>query len=175
MGAGDGSVSAPTGCSNTWRGSIWRGRIFRGDAGVYYSAPVTASFLRLDPADTVAIVLADVAMGTRIGGVTARAAIPALHKIALADVPTGAAVTRYGQPIGLATQAIAAGDHVHVHNLAVADLARDYRLNCSATVAHAIAEHFARGALGAFPNVDGVAAFTYSGGCGIAPALDYLP
>ncbi len=161
--------------------------------------------LRLHPADSVAIVLTDTDVGRMVEGVTASQAIPALHKIALVDIPSGSAVTRYGQPIGLATRDIAAGEHVHVHNLAVADLARDYRfgtatgetviqptatfdgfvradgrvgtrnyvgiissVNCSATVAHAIAGHFARTGLDAWPNVDGVAAFTYSGGCSIA-------
>ena len=39
-------------------------------------------------------------------------------------------------------------------------------VNCSATVSHAIARHFnSSGELDAFPNVDGVAAFTHGGGC----------
>jgi altronate hydrolase len=45
-------------------------------------------------------------------------------------------------------------------------------VNCSATVARAIADHFRRDihpeALGAFPNVDGVIALTHSGGCATA-------
>ncbi|XHS76442.1 UxaA family hydrolase [Burkholderiaceae bacterium UC74_6] len=38
-------------------------------------------------------------------------------------------------------------------------------VNCSATVARAIADHFARGGLEAFPNVDGVVALTHGSGC----------
>ncbi len=41
-------------------------------------------------------------------------------------------------------------------------------VNCSATVARAIADHFRADALADFPNVDGVAAFTHSTGCGMA-------
>ena len=45
-------------------------------------------------------------------------------------------------------------------------------VNCSATVARAIADHFRRDihpeALAAFPNVDGVIALTHSGGCATA-------
>jgi altronate hydrolase len=52
------------------------------------------------------------------GGVVVRATIPPGHKLAIADIPTGAPVVKYGSPIGLATADIAAGDHVHVHNLA---------------------------------------------------------
>jgi galactarate dehydratase len=41
-------------------------------------------------------------------------------------------------------------------------------VNCSATVSHAAAAHFAReGALAEFPNVDGVVALTHGGGCAI--------
>ena len=40
-------------------------------------------------------------------------------------------------------------------------------MNCSATVAHAIADWFTPDRLADFPNVDGVAAFTHSTGCGM--------
>jgi altronate hydrolase len=41
-------------------------------------------------------------------------------------------------------------------------------VNCSATVVHEIADHFSRrGGLDAYPNVDGVAAFTHALGCGM--------
>jgi (2R)-sulfolactate sulfo-lyase subunit alpha len=43
--------------------------------------------------------------------------VPLGHKVALADVGEGAGVIEYGERIGLARQAISAGDHVHVHNL----------------------------------------------------------
>jgi altronate hydrolase len=46
-------------------------------------------------------------------------------------------------------------------------------VNCSATVARAIADHFRRdihpGALAAFPNVDGVVALTHGSGCAVDP------
>src|SRR5258706_14189394 len=44
-------------------------------------------------------------------------------------------------------------------------------VNCSATAARAIADHFRRdvnpGALAAYPNIDGVVALTHGSGCGI--------
>jgi hypothetical protein len=43
--------------------------------------------------------------------------IPSGHKIALAPIPSGAPVIKYGSPIGLASADIAAGAHVHTHNL----------------------------------------------------------
>jgi altronate hydrolase len=51
-------------------------------------------------------------------------------------------------------------------------------VNCSATVARAIADHFRRdinpGALLAYPNVDGVVALTHSAGCALDPAGEGL-
>lgn len=40
-------------------------------------------------------------------------------------------------------------------------------VNCSATVVHGIANHFAGNALADYANVDGVAAFTHESGCGV--------
>ncbi len=39
------------------------------------------------------------------------------HKLAAAAIPAGAKIVKYGAPIGSATRAIAAGEHVHTHNL----------------------------------------------------------
>jgi hypothetical protein len=43
--------------------------------------------------------------------------VPLCHKLALGDLEIGAAVIKYGQPIGVATAAIRPGSHVHVHNM----------------------------------------------------------
>ncbi len=43
-------------------------------------------------------------------------------------------------------------------------------VNCSATVARGIADHFRGDALAAFPNVDGVVALTHGSGCGMDTA-----
>jgi len=59
----------------------------------------------LNPADNVEIL-------------TVRGIAPAGHKIARAGIAQGAAVVKYGQIIGYATADIAAGEHVHSHNLA---------------------------------------------------------
>jgi altronate hydrolase len=54
-----------------------------------------------------------------LGGaaITALEAIPAGHKIALRAIAAGDPVIKYGSPIGLATADIAAGAHVHTHNV----------------------------------------------------------
>jgi altronate dehydratase len=45
-------------------------------------------------------------------------AVPRGHKIALRDIAAGDAVLKYGSAIGVALLPIAAGTHVHTHNLA---------------------------------------------------------
>jgi len=39
------------------------------------------------------------------------------HKIAARDIAKGEAVIKYGAPIGIATEPIPRGAHVHVHNV----------------------------------------------------------
>jgi altronate dehydratase small subunit len=40
-----------------------------------------------------------------------------LHKFALTDIKSGDKILKYGQVIGGATRDIAAGEHVHTHNI----------------------------------------------------------
>ncbi len=39
------------------------------------------------------------------------------HKIARYQINTGEKILKYGLPIGVATEVIALGDHVHTHNI----------------------------------------------------------
>lgn len=71
----------------------------------------------LSPEDDVAISLADLPAGAAVAGVTLLSAVPRGHKFARHALAEGAAVRRYGQIIGQASQPIAAGDHVHLQNL----------------------------------------------------------
>jgi altronate dehydratase len=52
--------------------------------------------------------------------VTIAEAIPRGHKVALRAIPAGGRVVKYGSPIGSASSDIAAGAHVHTHNVASA-------------------------------------------------------
>jgi len=168
-----------------------------------------ASVIRIHPADDVVIARQQLVGGTRLDelGVTVIGLVPPGHKIAVRDIAAGAPVRRYNQIIGTAKQPIAAGQHVHTHNLEFSSFARDYApttgthatqfvetpatfmgirradgriatrnyigvltsVNCSATVARAIADHFRRDihpeALARYPNVDGVIALTHGAGC----------
>ena len=173
--------------------------------------------IRLNPADDVVIARIEIPSGTTLvkeGNVRVATSVPAGHKIAVRAVAKGQPVRRYDQIIGFASQDIAAGDHVHVHNLAMGEFRRDYAfcvdvkpthyvqpaatfqgivrpdggvatrnyigiltsVNCSATVARMVADHF-RNRLDDYPNVDGVVALTHKSGCGMASegeAMDLL-
>ncbi|MBK6004572.1 altronate dehydratase [Ramlibacter ginsenosidimutans] len=169
-------------------------------------------FIRLHPNDDVLIARTQLLGGTSVENVTVRGLVPPGHKLAVHDIAAGQPVRRYNQIIGFASRPIAAGEHVHTHNLDVGpdggDFARDYAfgadvkpeparreatflgikrpdgrvatrnyigilssVNCSATAARAIADHFSRQtnpqALAAYPNVDGVVALTHGTGCGM--------
>ncbi len=76
--------------------------------------------LLLNPADDVSILTARANAGQAVipGGLTLEKTVPAGHKIARHDLPPGAAILKFGQIIGFATEAISAGAHVHSHNCA---------------------------------------------------------
>jgi altronate hydrolase len=73
---------------------------------------------QVDPRDDVAAALCDIAAGEQVLGTIAAQDIPRGHKIALHDLIEGQPVLKFGFPIGHATRAIAAGEHVHIHNVA---------------------------------------------------------
>lgn len=62
-------------------------------------------------------VTVDVATPSGARRETVRDAIPFGHKFSVDDIALGAAVVKYGEGIGVASQAIARGRHVHVHNV----------------------------------------------------------
>ena len=78
--------------------------------------------IRMDARDNVAVVTADVKAGEAVhldDGTKVKATedVPRGGKVALAAIAVGEVVRRYGETIGLATEEIAAGQHVHTHNL----------------------------------------------------------
>ncbi len=91
--------------------------------------------IRINPADNVAVVLADeIKAGETLteGGVTVTLKDDMIrgHKVALTDIAQGGDVVKYGYPIGHATSHITAGEHVHSHNLATSlDLDLEYTYN----------------------------------------------
>ena len=103
--------------------------------------PFSQVALRLSTQDDVAIakrtleagaVLDLVGMEGVPARITVRQSIPGGHKIALGAIAAGDAVRRYGQVIGFATQAIRPGEHVHVHNLGLQSVDREYAFGVDA-------------------------------------------
>ena len=82
----------------------------------------------LNSADDVAVAISGLAPGREleVGGqrVTTAGPVPPGHKVALRDIPAAAPVRKYGQIIGFAAAPIAAGEHVHTHNLNFGEFAR---------------------------------------------------
>lgn len=77
--------------------------------------------MKIDPKDTIGVVLEDVVVGESIGfgdvTIVARSEIAMPHKIALQDIAEGQEIYKFGEVIGYATRKIGKGEHVHVHNL----------------------------------------------------------
>lgn len=78
--------------------------------------------LRLAAGDNVGVAARALAPGdvVRIDGQSIRIghAIPVGHKFALRPIARDETILKYNCPIGHATEAIAAGDYVHTHNVA---------------------------------------------------------
>ncbi len=87
-----------------------------------------SSVIRLHANDDVLIATQQLVPGNQIASenVTVRDLIPNGHKMAAHDIKAGDSVRRYNQIIGFAKADIAAGQHIHSHNLGMGDFERDY-------------------------------------------------
>lgn len=88
------------------------------------------SAIHLHSLDNVAIARVPLAAGQRIqiAGrmITLLDPVPAGHKVAIASIPAGSMVVRYGQNMGRAKTAIEAGQHIHTHNVSYEELSFNY-------------------------------------------------
>lgn len=93
-------------------------------------APLGEVAVLLHPDDDVAIARVTLAPGFRLerpdGVIETSGTIHDGHKVAVRSREVGDPVRRYGQIIGFARAPIRPGDHVHVHNLVVGAVERDY-------------------------------------------------
>ncbi len=96
--------------------------------------PLQDVAVHIHPRDDVAIAKANLPPGLRLllspgspAALTVRQAIPGGHKVALRRIAVGQVVHRYGQVIGVASQSIEPGEHVHVHNLTMHGLEQTYQ------------------------------------------------
>ncbi len=96
--------------------------------------------LRVHPRDNVLVALRDLQPGETVRSLNEElitgSFVPRGHKLAATLISARTAVRKYGWPIGLATQDIASGEHVHTHNLATALAAHeDYTFTAAPTPA----------------------------------------
>ena len=86
--------------------------------------------LHLNASDPLVVATRDLAVGEEIGfgNVTPLEPIARGHKLAIAPIVSGAPVRKFGQIIGNATQAIAPGQHIHVHNVEFRPSAADHAI-----------------------------------------------
>ncbi|PQA83615.1 galactonate dehydratase [Limnohabitans sp. TS-CS-82] len=84
--------------------------------------------IRIHAQDNVVIARSQLVGGTVLAqeGVAVSGLVPPGHKVATCAIAKGQPVRRYDQIIGMATRDIAAGEHVHTHNLAFSDFAREH-------------------------------------------------
>ncbi|MGA3133093.1 MAG: UxaA family hydrolase [Terracidiphilus sp.] len=83
-----------------------------------------ASAFQVHAADNVATLLGEASAGAPLAiigsaqptSLTARETIAMGHKVALAAVPEGASITKFGVVIGIAMRPIEPGEWVHLHN-----------------------------------------------------------
>ena len=101
-----------------------------------------SAVIRIHPSDNVVIARTQLLGGTVLAeeGVTVVGLVPPGHKVATRAIATGEPVRRYDQVIGHATQPIAPGQHVHVHNLVYADVARAHEFGAGAVPTAYVAE-----------------------------------
>ena len=66
-------------------------------------------YIKINPADNVAVALTDLAAGATVEGIALSTAVPRGHKVLLKDLAAGENVIKYGFPIGHVTRDAAAG------------------------------------------------------------------
>lgn len=91
-----------------------------------------ARVLILAPDDNVAIAKTDLDAGTALSvmgnNVTLAVEVLTGHKFAFKPVKKGETIVKYGAPIGVASQDIAPGESMHIHNV-VSDYIPTYTLD----------------------------------------------
>lgn len=90
------------------------------------AATASNSTIVLHPNDNIAVARVALSEGQTIeirgAELAVRQNVPAGHKVATRAIASASPVYRYGEVIGFASVDIEAGDHVHVHNVAFAEL-----------------------------------------------------
>jgi len=115
-------------------------------------------FIRLNENDNVVVARAPLPADAEVafegGRIRLRQSIGAGHKVAVRPIAAGERVFKYGEDIGRATEAIAPGELVHVHNLALEVGDREYEFSTALTDLAEI-PRLARNTFQGYPRADG--------------------
>lgn len=94
------------------------------------AVPLAQVAVHLRPEDNIAVAARNLQPGLEIDhdgtAIALHGRIGLGHKLALRPIRQGEAIRKYGQIIGFAREDIAAGEHVHVHNVRADAFERDY-------------------------------------------------
>ncbi|HZT82326.1 MAG TPA: altronate dehydratase family protein [Gemmataceae bacterium] len=94
------------------------------------AVPLSQVAVHLHPKDNIAVAARPLPPGAEVqvngSALTVASRVGLGHKVALRPIRKGEPVCKYGQIIGFASRDIAAGEHVHVHNVSAAAFERDY-------------------------------------------------
>ena len=85
--------------------------------------------VRLDASDNVVSAIVPLEIGATVENCSISVLIPRGHKVATQQIKQGEAVRKYAQVIGYAAEDIAAGDHVHTHNVEFRNTDADYEFS----------------------------------------------
>lgn len=87
------------------------------------------NFIRLDASDNVVTATRPLEAGVGVENVVTATMIPRGHKLAAKPIAAGEAVRKYAQIIGYAAHEIAAGEHIHTHNIEFRNTEMDYEFS----------------------------------------------
>jgi altronate dehydratase small subunit len=89
--------------------------------GAQRTERMPSAFIVLSAEDNVGVAIKHIAPGSDVAAghirLTALDEVPMGHKIALRPIGVGQKIVKFGVPVGSATKEIAAGAHVHMHNV----------------------------------------------------------
>ncbi len=96
--------------------------------------------VRLDASDNVVTVIRPLEAGAQIEGASTTTMVPKGHKVATKPIAKGEAIRKYAQVIGYAADDIAAGEHVHTHNVEFRNTDADYEFSTDIRPVEPVAE-----------------------------------
>ncbi len=104
------------------------------------------NIIKLNALDNVAVAPMNIPLGSKINSqLKAETKIPYGHKISLKSIKKNELIYKYGQIIGIATEQIKKGSHVHSHNLEFHEFSRYYKKNKTLKIPEYINDRYFKG------------------------------